>query len=142
MSVQTDAEDDATYREVQVAGAATASSGVPMLTANVTCLLPGLAITTFAVENPYAMPVSVRVGAPTQPWLVVSESDRAGFVVEPGTTKQMLVVADSSLYDNVNDLAEWVVVVDAQGQAQVSVVERREPRYPCLPTLARLHPGF
>ena len=83
INVQTDAEDADTYREVGVAGTATASPRVPMLGANVTCLLPGLSMTTFVVENPYDLPVTVRVGAPTLPWLILSESDRRVLLSRP-----------------------------------------------------------
>ena len=134
ITVQTDPKDNSTVSAVGVAGAAGSFGRVPVLNATVTCLLPGLTMTTFAIENPYAMPVTMRVGAPTLPWLVVSESDRAGFVVEPGSKKQMLVVADSSLYDNKNSIAEWMIVADPQGQTQVSVVLSSIPLSPaCLP---------
>ena len=116
MSVQTDPEDSATLRTVEFVGPAEDGAFTPVLGANVTCLIPGMVLTSFMVYNPGEVPIFVRAGAPSLPWLVVSEGDRNGFSIAPGGKQAMLVVIDSSVYDNENDLATWPVLIDTYGQ--------------------------
>ena len=107
--VQSDAEDASTRREVAVVGPVDADTKTQTLETNVTCLIPGMVLTTFTVVNPSDAAIFVRAGAPSLPWLVVAASDRNGFSVAARAQQKMAVIVDSSVYDNKNDVAEWPV---------------------------------
>ena len=110
MSVQTDPTDPKTLSAVEMRGPPP-SSGSPkyQLNAAIACLIPGLAMATFTVQNTGDVAISVRGGLPTLPWLVVTENDRTGFTIPARGKADMLVMVDSSVYDNENDVTVWPV---------------------------------
>ena len=90
----------------------------------VLCLVPGAAVTNFVVNNPSDTSITVRAGSPTLPWLIVSEGDRLGFTVPPGSSQTMIAVVDSAVYDSENDIAYWPVVIEYDGQPHSTQVFR------------------